>query len=104
MRGALLCIVALGIQATACTRRHVSADECAMMLTRYIDMSLSAEDRQLWLPEAQARGKRESLIASRKQEPSYAARKAQCEREVSPREFDCAMHAGNADEWEACIE
>lgn len=79
---------------SACTTKHISRDECRQMLTKYIDMTLGSAERS----------HRDHTIAARLQEPVYATREAQCEREVTPKEFSCAMHAGNADEWEACIQ
>lgn len=78
----------------ACTKKHISSEECRQMLTKYIDMTLGAEPS----------GQRERTLAARIEEPVYTARERQCEQEVTPGEFACAMRAGNADEWEACIQ
>ncbi|MFO0663358.1 MAG: hypothetical protein U0174_05375 [Polyangiaceae bacterium] len=67
-------------------------------------MTLSSEGERTRLSEAQAKDLRDRAIAARMLEPSYVETQAQCEREVTPREFACAMAAGNADQWEACIE
>ena len=90
--------------AMSCTSHRLSAGECRQMLSRYIDMTLSSNGAMPNLPPAQAKDLRDSKIAGRMLEPSYLRTQAQCEAEVSRSEFACAMKAGNADEWEACIE
>ena len=97
-------LFALAALASSCTSGRISAGECRQMLSRYIDMTLSSETNMPNLPPAQAKELRESSIAARVLEPSYLRTQAQCEKEVSRAEFSCAMKAGNADEWEACIE
>lgn len=96
--------VALSTLASSCAPRRISPDECRQMLSRYIDMTLSSEDAMPNLAPAQAKDLRETKIAARMLEPSYIRTQLQCEKEVSRSEFVCAMKAGNADEWEACIE
>jgi len=74
------------------------------MLDRYIDMVVAADPATKNLPPAQASAVREMKKAVKKAEASYGKVQTKCESEVTRGEYDCAMAAKNADEWEACIE
>lgn len=101
MRSMLLLVAPL---AMASCRRPVTGEECAAMLDRYVDMTISADPMLAQLPPAQADAAREMKKALKKGEKSYAKVQARCEREVSRREHDCAMDAKTPNDWEACIE
>ncbi len=74
------------------------------MLERYIDMIAAADPAVESLPPAQAAAAREAKKARKKAEARYTHVQAQCEAEVTRKEYECAMAAKNPDEWEACIE
>ena len=97
-------LFALAALASSCTSGRISAGECRQMLSRYIDMTLSSETNMPNLPRSHAKEVSEAGFAARVPNPPYLRTQAQCEKEVSRAEFSCAMKAGNADEWEACIE
>lgn len=84
--------------------KKVSPSECETMLDRYLDLSMTPPRELSHLPPKQA----ESVISDQKDErrstPSYATTRARCEREVTREEFDCAMHAPTANDWEACLD
>ena len=88
---------------SACQKK-IQPPECVAMLDRYIDMVVAADPSTKNLPPAQASAVREMKKAVKKAEASYRRVETQCETEVTRREYDCAMAAKNADEWEACIE
>ncbi len=87
----------------ACSKK-VSPAECETMLDRYLDLSMTPAQELSHLPPKQA----ESVIAEQKAErrasASYASTRARCEREVTRKELDCAMHAPTANDWEACLD
>jgi hypothetical protein len=85
-------------------QRKIQPQECVAMLDRYIDMVVAADPATKNLPAAQASAVREMKKAVKKAEASYVRVQTQCESEVTRKEYDCAMAAKNADEWEACIE
>jgi hypothetical protein len=74
------------------------------MLDRYLDMTIGADPTLAPLPTAQAQIARAMKKETKKGDESYRRAADQCVREVSRSEYDCAMKANNANEWEACIE
>ncbi len=74
------------------------------MLDRYIDMVALADPSTVNLPPEQASLLRETKKAFQKTDARYAQVETRCEAEVTRKEYDCAMAAKNANEWEACIE
>ena len=74
------------------------------MLRRYLDMTMGPELAQGDLTPAQADSVRERAVSLRMDEPVFARTEAQCMAEVSRSEYDCAIEAPNANEWESCIE
>jgi len=99
-RTAALCLLA----ALSACQKKIEPQECMSMLDRYIDMVVAADPTTKNLPPAQASAVREMKKAVKKAEASYRQVETRCETEVTRREYDCAMAAKNADEWEACIE
>jgi hypothetical protein len=84
--------------------KKIGKPECDAMLDRYIDMVVAADIASKNVPPAQVAAVREMKKAVKKAEASYVHVQARCESEVTRKEYDCAMAAKNADEWEACIE
>jgi hypothetical protein len=74
------------------------------MLDRYIDMVVEADLTQRQVPPEQVAAMRERKKAAKKAEANYAHVEEKCQREVTRKEYECAMASKNADEWEACIE
>jgi hypothetical protein len=74
------------------------------MLDHYIDMIALADPATQNLPPDQAAAAREMKRTLKKAEARYTHAQAQCESDVSRKEYECAMAAKNPDEWEACIE
>jgi hypothetical protein len=101
---ALCSLVALSLSTLPACQKKIQPDECAKMLDRYIDMVVAADPATKNLPPAQASAVREMKKAVKKAEASYVRVQSQCASEVTRKEYDCAMAAKNADEWEACIE
>ena len=100
MRHALASIALLAL--AACDRR-ISAEECTRMLDKYLDMTVPDEDLRSMPPE-QAAPLRDGRKSTSKAHPAYRATQAQCEAQVSRRQFECAMATHNADEWQACVD
>ncbi|MGH7286243.1 MAG: hypothetical protein ACRELY_32390 [Polyangiaceae bacterium] len=86
-----------------CSKR-VSPAECETMLDRYLDLSMAPPQELSHLPPKQAESVVSEQKADRRANPSYATTRARCEREVTRAEFDCAMHAPTANDWEACLD
>ena len=89
--------------ASGCSRRATRA-ECTEMLDRYLDMKITGGPEIASLPPGQAPAVLELRRAEKKATPGYVEKQAQCEKEVSRREHDCAMAAKEPNQWEACIE
>jgi hypothetical protein len=102
-RTAAITLAALSLSVGGCHKK-IRPEECAAMLDRYIDMVVAADPAVRNVPPAQASAVRETKKAAKKAEANYAHVQGRCESEVSRGEYDCAMAAKNADEWEACIE
>ena len=85
-RGALLRLTGAALVVVACSR-GVTPEECAQMLDRYVEMTTPAD------------------APSKKALPAaYRRAQQQCAREVTRREYACAMDAKTPNDWEACIE
>jgi hypothetical protein len=89
---------------SGCHLGRVNRAECTELLDKYIGMVIGADPALANLPPDQARAVREMKAALKRAEKSYAQVESQCEAEVTRAEYKCAMKAGNADEWEACIQ
>jgi hypothetical protein len=100
---ALFSLLALAPLFPACQKR-IRPEECTAMLDRYIDMVVEADIAARHVPQEQIAAVRGVKKAAKKAEASYVHVQARCESEVTRKEYDCAMAAKNADEWEACIE
>lgn len=99
-RTLLLAIAAL---ASGCSRQATSV-ECTEMLDHYLDMKIVGGPEIASLPAGQAPAVIELRRGEKKATAGYAAKQAQCEKEVTRREHDCAMLAKEPNQWEACIE
>jgi hypothetical protein len=95
---------ALSLLLVAACQKKIQPDECDKMLDRYIDMVVAADPATKNLPPEQASAVREMKKAVKKAEASYSHVQTKCASDVTRKEYDCAMAAKNADEWEACIE
>jgi hypothetical protein len=105
LRPASLALVASFCATLAgCGRGNVSPAECGEMLDRYLDMTIAADPALTSLPPAQAKIARDMKREVKKADASYRKVDEQCQREVSRREYNCAMKAPSPNEWEACIE
>ena len=102
-RVAPLLLVAPMALLVACSKK-VSPAECETMLDRYLDLSMTPPPELSHLPPKQAESVISEQKAERRASPSYATTRARCEREVTRAEFDCAMHAPTANDWEACLD
>ncbi len=96
-------VVVLAVLSSGCSRKATPA-ECTEMLDHYLGMQIARGPEVASLPAAQAPAVIELRKAEKKATPSYLAKEAQCEKEVSRREHDCAMATNDPNIWEACIE
>lgn len=87
----------------ACNGKATKA-QCTEMLDHYLDMTIAADPSLADLSPAQANAAREMKKALRKDEPSYSRVSTQCEREISTKEYRCAMKAPTPETWQACID
>lgn len=102
MARGLVALVALSTLA-ACERR-ATQEECARMLDKYLDMTLGGAEDLRRMPESQAAIVREARKTNAKSHPAYRKVETQCTAEVRRGQYDCAMAAHNADEWQACVD
>lgn len=103
-RAALLAFGLLGLVAIVGCSRHASPDECQQILDRYVDFTIDGDPELKDIP-AETRGSaREVKKAAKRTSPEYLRARTQCEDEVRKNQVDCALKAGNANEWEACID
>ncbi|MFO0762600.1 MAG: hypothetical protein U0359_39535 [Byssovorax sp.] len=72
---------------------HPTPEQCSAMLDRYAEQRARAA-----LPDGA-----ESPPPRRPAEPHPPAEIARCARELTPRELECAMRSGYADELERCL-
>jgi hypothetical protein len=101
---ALLALLALLPAALVSCRARPTAGECEAMLDRYLDMTIAADPAIAPMPPAQGEIARAMKKANKRSDESYRRVAAQCLREVSRAEYDCAMKAPTPNDWEACIE
>src|SRR5262249_36055542 len=87
----------------ACNGR-VTKPECSEMLDKYIDLVVASEPELTTLSPAEANAAREMKKALRKSDAAYRRVQDQCEREVSRKEYRCAMKAPTPETWQACID
>jgi hypothetical protein len=91
------------VAALACNGK-ISRAECTEMLDRYIDMTVAGEPGLADLPPGEARTARDEKKAQRKGDTRYLHVQAQCEAEITRREYRCAMKAPSPETWQACID
>ena len=103
MRARARLLLALLALASGCSRKATHA-ECTEMLDHYLGMQIARGPEIASLPSAQAPALIELRRAETKATPSYLAKEAQCEKEVSRREYECAMATKDPNIWEACID
>jgi hypothetical protein len=102
-RASAALVLALGALSLGCSRKTRHA-ECTEMLDHYLDMQIARGPEVASLPAGQAPALIELRKAEKKTTPGYLEKEAQCEREVSRREHDCAMATNDPNIWEACID
>jgi hypothetical protein len=98
------CLVGVALAALSCGRAKITADECGAMLDRYLDMTITLDPAASDLPPAQAQLARDARKDAQRKTERYREIAGQCAREVTRGEYDCAMKAPSANQWEACIE
>jgi hypothetical protein len=84
--------------------RKATRGQCTEMLDRYIDMTVSGEPGVADLSAEQAQAARDTQKALRKADSRYVRVQKQCEAEITPREYRCAMKAPSPETWQACID
>jgi hypothetical protein len=89
-------VVAL-LAPSACVR-HATPAECDALLDRYVELLLRQEDPDVGEGELAAKK------ALARDKAAHDAAFAACPKEVGAREIQCAMAAGNVDEFEKCLE
>ena len=102
--GRVAAVLAVGFALAGCRKGGPSPAECGEMLDRYLDMTIAADPALASLPPAQGEIARAMKKETKKGDESYRRVAEQCQREVSRAEYDCAMKANGANEWEACVE
>lgn len=101
MRGASF--IFLSLLVSGCTGKATRA-ECTAMLDKYLDLTIAQDPSLTKLTPEEANAAREIKRALRKDEPAYKRVHDQCEREISKREYRCAMKTHTPETWQACID
>lgn len=95
-------IAIAALSALGCNRK-ATREQCNQMLERYVDMTIEPSETQSLTPP-QIAAIREMKKAIRKSEPAFSRVLLRCEQEIARGAYGCAMKAGSADEWEACVQ
>jgi hypothetical protein len=74
------------------------------MLDRYVDMTIDGDRDLSRAPENVRPALRDSKKEEKRGSEPYKTSLERCKREITRGEFDCAMKAPSANEWEACID
>ncbi len=77
--------------------KPVEQRECDQMLDRYVEFLM--HDQEPDVPFEEVRRKQRAARAKAESSPEFAA----CTSQVSRKQYDCAMHAPNADRLEQCL-
>ena len=101
-------VVVLGAAAllgssTACARR-ATPEEGERILDRYVDFTIDGDAELKRIPDETRGAAREVKKQEKRASPEYARSRAQCLREVTASQVQCALKAGNSNEWEACVD
>jgi len=96
-------LLMIGFGALAGCHR-ASPEECTELLDRYVSQKLLGDATLVGKSDREKFDIVTARVRENHQSPTYRARHAQCTREVSRRQVQCAMAAGNLDEWEACLD
>lgn len=96
-----LCVASLAL---GCSRRRVSREDCERMLDKYVEMAANADPAMPTLTPPQQDALRAQKKAQKRREPVFEQRVEQCLREVTPRQYECAMASMSVDPWEACLD
>ena len=97
----VIVLLVVGFVASKPLRRslaaHPSQDACAALLDRYVEHVVRAIDEKPQASELLARKAQARTLAST--DPKFA----RCPTYLTVDEAECAMRAGNADEFERCL-
>jgi hypothetical protein len=104
VKPALLSLSLVAAVTPACDGGKATPAECKQMLDKYIDMTVAADPALAELSPREAAAAREMKTTLRKADAAYGRVEQQCEREVSQREYRCAMKAPTPETWQACID
>lgn len=101
--GLVALAAAAGLAGAGCDRR-ANRQECERMLDKYVEMAANADPEMPLLTPPQQDALRARRRAEKRAEPVFEARVAQCMREVTLRQYKCAMSTTYVDPWEACLD
>lgn len=104
---ALVLVGLLGLPtlgALAGCSRHATPEECQQILDRYVDFTIDSDPSLKGIPEETRGAARELKKQDKRTSPEYLRARTQCETEVRANQVQCALKAGNANEWEACVD
>lgn len=101
---ALLVVGLLGSLAIAGCSRHATPEECEQILDRYVDFTIDGDPSLKGIPEESRGAARDLKKQDKRTSPEYLRARTQCETEVRASQVQCALKAGNANEWEACVD
>ena len=73
------------------------------MLDRYVDMTIDGDPEIATAPDTAKPALHAAKMDRKREESAYKTSLDRCTREVSRREWDCAMKAPNPNQWEACF-
>ncbi len=85
-------------------QKPVTADECTRMLDRYVAQKLLMDPVIGARPEREKHEYVGSVVRENHERATYRTRHGECLRDVSRRQFQCAIDALSPDGWEACLD
>ncbi len=102
-KASVLAALFVAFAASACARTP-SAQECDVVLDRYLDMTEDDDPTLTGMTGEPRAGVRASRIAERRSSLAYLNAEKRCTSEITPKELACATKAPSPNEWEACFE
>ena len=83
--------------------KHATLAECSALYDRFLDLKLADDPRAKTMGDAERAAARKALEPAVASDSDVQQVTKQCETEVTRQEYDCAIRASTAREWNDCI-
>jgi hypothetical protein len=105
MRARALFAAAAVAALLGCPKKETATEaECSALYSRFLDLKLAEDRRFAHMSEAERAAARAQAAASVASDPDVAQVNTQCRAEVTRTEYECAIKANTAREWNDCIQ